>query len=87
MSTSLLALLAFQGAASAADLPSLKAPPAPPPPIFSWDGLYLGTHVGYGLNTISEQATDLVPGYSSLGNPVGDSQNYSARGPLTGPIN
>ncbi len=82
--TSLLTLLAFPAAASAADLPSLKAPPAPPPPIFSWDGVYLGTHVGYGLNTISEQATDLVPGYAGLGNPVGDSQNYSARGPLTG---
>ena len=84
ISTSLLTLLAFPGAASAADLPSLKAPPAPPPPIFSWDGLYVGTHVGYGLNTVSEQATDLVPGYAGLGNPVGDSQNYSARGPLTG---
>ena len=35
ISTSLLTLLAFPGAASAADLPSLKAPPAPPPPIFS----------------------------------------------------
>ena len=44
----------------------------------------MGTHVGYGLNTVSEQATDLVPGYAGLGNPVGDSQNYSARGPLTG---
>ena len=84
ISTSLLTLLAFPGAASAADLPSLKAPPAPPPPIFSWDGVYMGTHVGYGLNTVSEQATDLVPGYAGLGNPVGDSQNYSARGPLTG---
>jgi opacity protein-like surface antigen len=84
MSTSLMALLAFPGAASAADLPSLKAPPAPPPPIFSWEGVYLGTHVGYGLNTVSEQATDLVPGYAGLGNPVADSQNYSARGPLTG---
>jgi len=56
----LLTLLAFPGAASAADLPSLKAPPAPPPPIFSWEGVYLGAHVGYGLNTVSEQATDLV---------------------------
>ena len=36
ISTSLLTLLAFPAAASAADLPSLKAPPAPPPPIFSW---------------------------------------------------
>jgi hypothetical protein len=50
ISTSLLTLLAFPGAASAADLPSLKAPPAPPPPIFSWEGVYIGTHVGYGLN-------------------------------------
>jgi opacity protein-like surface antigen len=84
ISTSLLTLLAFPGVASAADLPALKAPPVAPPPIFSWEGVYLGTHVGYGLNTVSEQATDLVPGYAGLGNPVGDSQNYSARGPLTG---
>ncbi len=84
ISTSLITLLALQGAAVAADLPSLKGPPAPPPLIFSWTGVYLGTHVGYGLNTISEQGSDFTPGFSGLGNPVGYSQSYSSRGPLTG---
>jgi len=42
--TSLLTLLAFPGAASAADLPSLKRRPRRRA-IFSWDGLYVGTHV------------------------------------------
>ena len=37
------------GAASAADLPSTKAPPAyiPPPPLFTWTGVYIGGQVGY----------------------------------------
>ena len=33
--------------AGAADLPSLKAPPAPPPAAFTWTGLYLGADFGY----------------------------------------
>ncbi len=66
ISTSLLALVALQGAAGAADLASKKGPPVAPPPMFSWDGLYLGTHVGYGLNTVTEQLTDFVPGYTAL---------------------
>jgi opacity protein-like surface antigen len=84
ISTSLFALMVMQGAAGAADLANKKAPPAPPPPMFSWDGLYLGTHVGYGLNTVSEQGTDYVPGYAGLANPVFYNQSYSSRGPLTG---
>ncbi len=83
VSTSLLVLAALQGTASAADLPSKKAPEAPPP-IFSWEGVYLGTHVGYGLNTVNEQGTDYIPGYAGLANPVGYNQSYSSRGPLTG---
>jgi len=75
ISTSVMALLALQGAASAADLPAQKGPPAPAPLIYSWTGFYLGTHVGYGLNTVSEQGADLIPAYSGLGNPVG----YSAK--------
>ena len=33
--------------ARAADLPSVKAPPAAPPPAFTWTGLYLGMDYGY----------------------------------------
>jgi opacity protein-like surface antigen len=33
--------------ARAADLPSVKAPPAPPPPPFTWTGFYLGMDYGY----------------------------------------
>jgi len=84
LSISLVALIAAQAGAQAGDLPKTKSPPPPPPPIFSWDGLYLGMHAGYGLNTVSEQATDYVPGYGGLANPVFDNQSYSARGPLTG---
>ncbi|HXY57517.1 MAG TPA: outer membrane beta-barrel protein [Methylocystis sp.] len=32
---------------SAADLPSVKAPPTAPPPAFTWTGLYLGADYGY----------------------------------------
>jgi outer membrane immunogenic protein len=39
--------LAF-GAASAADLPSYKAPPPPPPPLWSWTGAHVGVSGGYG---------------------------------------
>ncbi|QXX73539.1 outer membrane protein [Methylovirgula sp. HY1] len=37
------------GTASAADLPSTKAPPAyiPPPPLFTWTGVYVGGQIGY----------------------------------------
>lgn len=37
--------LAASGAI-AADLPATKAPPAPPPPVFSWQGPYLGIYAG-----------------------------------------
>jgi opacity protein-like surface antigen len=85
ISTSLLALMAINGAAGAADLPA-KKPSAPPPPAFTWEGVYVGVHAGYGFNNISEQATDYVPGYSGFANPVGvyDQNSYSSRGPLTG---
>jgi outer membrane immunogenic protein len=51
MKTSLLALsgtvaLAIVGAALAADLP-IQPPPAPAP-VFTWTGVYLGGHIGYG---------------------------------------
>jgi outer membrane immunogenic protein len=42
------------GAASAADLPSYKAPPPPPPPpaVFSWTGYHLGVSGGYGGGSV-----------------------------------
>ncbi len=81
---SLLAVFALQGAASAADLPAQKAPPAPAPLMFSWEGGYLGTQAGYGFNTVKESGFDPIPGYAGLVNPVAYSQNYSSRGPFSG---
>lgn len=45
-----VALLALAGVAIAADLPSIKGPPAyvPPPPAPSWTGFYIGLNAGYG---------------------------------------
>jgi outer membrane immunogenic protein len=46
---STVALMAMAGAASAADLPSSKAPPpvyVPPAPIFTWTGFYIGIEGG-----------------------------------------
>lgn len=44
-------ILAF-GAATAADLPSYKAPPPPPPAIgFDWTSFHLGISGGYGAGT------------------------------------
>ncbi|MHB8884790.1 MAG: outer membrane protein [Methylovirgula sp.] len=46
---STVVIFGAMGAASAADLPSTKAPPAyiPPPPLFTWTGVYVGGQVGY----------------------------------------
>jgi len=43
-SVGLVSLMATSSA-SAADIALLKAPPAP---VWSWSGLYLGAHAGYG---------------------------------------
>lgn len=50
------------GAASAADLPSRKGPPAyaPPPPAFTWDGWHIGVVGGYGGGTASYNNTQYV---------------------------
>ncbi|MEF3367109.1 outer membrane beta-barrel protein [Methylocystis sp. 9N] len=50
-----LATALFAGAASAADLPSHKAPPPyiPPPPIMTWTGFYAGLNVGGGFQDSS----------------------------------
>ena len=49
MLMSTVLLFGAMGAASAADLPSTKSPPAyiPPPPLFSWTGVYAGAQLGY----------------------------------------
>ncbi|MHB8884788.1 MAG: outer membrane protein [Methylovirgula sp.] len=46
---STVVIFGAMGAASAADLPNTKAPPAymPPPPMFTWTGLYVGAQGGY----------------------------------------
>ncbi len=41
-STIAAAAVAFAGAASAADIVE------PPPPLFTWDGFYIGGNVGWG---------------------------------------
>lgn len=42
-----VALVAFAGAATAADLPvRVQAPP--PPPVWNWSGCYMGLNAGYG---------------------------------------
>lgn len=50
-----IALALAAGSALAADLPSMKAPPAyiPPPPVLSWNGLYGGVNIGYGFGADS----------------------------------
>src|SRR5208337_1971463 len=89
LSIPLVVFLAMQGAAVAADLATQKSPPAPSP-AYSWDGVYVGFHGGYGWNDVSEQGWDLAPGLLTsagaplLANPVWYSQNYASRGPFTG---
>jgi outer membrane immunogenic protein len=40
-----LLIAAPLGVAGAADMP-VKAPPAPPPPVFNWNGFYVGAYAG-----------------------------------------
>ena len=89
--SSLLALVALPAVAFAADPLSQKGPPAAPPLIYSWNGVYLGSQFGYSFNEVSEQATDMTPGYlgasgvfPSLANPVFDAQSYLSKGLFTG---
>lgn len=43
-----VSIVALAGVTQAADLPSMKAPPAfVPPPVFTWTGLYVGAQLGY----------------------------------------
>jgi outer membrane immunogenic protein len=56
---------AFNGAATAADLPR-KAPPAPPAPVVyapNWAGFYIGGHIGYGWSKMTgDESGDLLTG-------------------------
>ncbi len=56
-----IAASVIAGPALAADLPSIKGPPAyiPPPPVFTWTGLYVGGQVGYQWG---HSGTTLLPG-------------------------
>jgi outer membrane immunogenic protein len=62
----LLATTLLAGSASAADLARRYAPVAAPTYAFSWTGLYLGGHVGYGWG--SADWTDPLWGTASIGN-------------------
>src|SRR5690242_1190083 len=73
------AVLAWAGAAPAADMP-LKAPPAPAP-AWSWTGLYTGVHVGGGFGSTSflDNATAGIPPgsretFNDLGGALGGTQ-------------
>ncbi len=58
-----LSLLAFDGAAFAADMP-LKAPHLQP--VFDWTGLYIGAHAGFGRGSSSTVLSD--PAATATGN-------------------
>jgi outer membrane immunogenic protein len=58
-------MLAFAGAAGAADMP-VKAPP-PPPPIYDWSGIYVGFHDGYEWASVHDTqiSTNAGNGFAS----------------------
>lgn len=60
-----LAGLVLATAASAADLPSRRAPMAPMPaamPYFTWTGFYIGVNAGYNWSHESKSSVGFVPG-------------------------
>jgi outer membrane immunogenic protein len=75
--------------AIAADLPSVKAPPAyaAPPALFSWTGLYIGGNFGYafsGNDNIQTLANDSVTAAQFAGGTVPSSYQLSPSGLLAG---
>lgn len=65
VASAVLALLAVAGAANAADIPRAPRytpPPPPPPPIFTWNGFYVGAHLGGGW-----QDEDVGPSFTADG--------------------
>ena len=66
-------------AAVAADLPR-RSPPPPveyyaPPPAFTWQGLYLGIHAGYGFSSFKDGGRDLFG--SPSGGLIGATGGYN----------
>ncbi len=62
--TAAAAVLTMTGGALAADLPTMKGPPAympPPPPFFTWAGLYVGGQVGYAWGHVASTLVPAVP--------------------------
>ncbi|HLH96448.1 MAG TPA: outer membrane beta-barrel protein [Xanthobacteraceae bacterium] len=64
-SVGLTALMAAAGSAQAADMPLLKAPA---PTVWSWSGLYIGGHAGYGWGR-DPQSDDVFSGKAP---PIGE---------------
>lgn len=52
-----IALAAVTGAACAADLSDIKAPPPFVPSMLSWEGLYVGGQIGYAWGNVGTQST------------------------------
>jgi outer membrane immunogenic protein len=60
------ALAVLAGPGFAADLP-MKAPAYVPPPVYDWNGFYIGGNAGWGWDTV--KATEIAPGTGAF--PVG----------------
>jgi outer membrane immunogenic protein len=61
-----MVLAAAAGPVRAADLPSRTEPPvfqSPPPAEFNWTGLYVGVHVGGGIDHFAFPYSIAVPGF------------------------
>lgn len=73
------------GAASAADLPSYKAPPPPPPPPpFSWEGWHIGINGAYGGGVASSSSTIYSFGVGAPGVGVWTTNSIGTSGYLVG---
>ena len=84
------AVLAFVcSAATAADLPSRKAPPVePPPPVFTWTGFYIGMNYGYAAKGSSDIRIGGVPMFDmSLANVWPGAAATGATGVVSGRLN
>ena len=76
-----LAILAFTGAAVAADLPSRRAPQSDyyaPPPMFTWTGFYLGLNAGYGWGAFTNGSNQVFGAPSGFEGGVTGGFNWQA---------